>query len=197
MNENKYFKMSVRISQDLDFVTSGLITLDILDTNNGGNLIVELNDEVIYDKSTPSGRIKIPVNKRLLKSYNVLEISTTSPSWQFWRTNFYKIDTVEFSINLYGGEEHVEQFKVTDEEIRYFESAKLKFEVEDYTGDGNLIIKINDHIIFDGQPHRIFSQEFDAYDVGLVKDGNALAFSTTTGSSYNLKDVEITITHEL
>jgi len=197
LNENKYFKMSARISQDLDFVTGGAITIDILDTNREGNLIVKVNDEVVYDKSIPSGRIKIPVTKRLLSSYNTVEISTSSPGWKFWTSSFYRLDRIEFSVNLYGGKENIEYFSVSDDALRNFKSAKLQFEIEDYTGDGNLIIKINDRFIFDGQPHRIFTQEFDTYDVGLVKDRNTLAFSTESGTSYQLNNVKIVITHEV
>jgi len=197
LNENKYFKMSATISQDLDFVTGGVMTIDILDTNREGNLIIKLNNEVIYDRSTPAGRVKIPVKKSLLKSYNTVEISTSSPGWKFWTSSFYRIDRIEFSVNLFGGKEQVEYFSISDEALRNFKSAKLQFEIRDYTGDGNLIIKINDHVIFNGQPHRIFSQEFDGFDVGLVKDRNTLAFSTESGTSYQLNDVKITITYEV
>jgi len=196
MYENKYFKMSARIRQDLEFVTGGMITIDIFDTNREGNLIVKVNDEVFYDRSTPSGRIKIPVKKELLRSYNSIEISSGS-TWKFWTSSFYRIDKIDFSINLFGGKEHVEYFSVSDDALRNFKSAKLQFEVRDYSGDGNLIIKINDHVIFDGQPHRIFSQNFDSFDVGLVKDRNTLAFSTESGTNYQLKNVKIIITHEV
>jgi len=196
INENKYFKMSARISQDLEFVTGGTISIDILDTNHEGNLIVKVNNEVVYDRSAPSGRIKIPVKKSLLSSYNTVEVSSGS-TWKFWTSSFYRMDKIEFSVNLYGGKEHVEYFSVSDDALRNFKSAKLQFEIEDYTGDGNLIIKINDRVIFDGQPHRIFTQDFDAFDVGLVKDRNTLAFSTESGTSYRLNDVKIIITHEI
>lgn len=197
INENKYFKTSARISQDLEFVTGGMINIDILDTNLEGKLIVKVNDEVVYDRATTSGRIKIPVSKGLLSSYNTIEISTSAPGWKFWTSSFYRIDRIEFSINLYGGKEHAEYFSVSDAAVRNFKSAKLQFEIEDHTGDGNLIIEINDNAIFDGQPHRIFTQDFDAFDVGLVKDRNTLAFSTESGTSYQLNDVKIIITHEV
>jgi len=196
MSENKYFKTSARISQDLDFVTGGTINIDILDTNLEGSLIVKVNDEVVYEKTTTSGRIKIPVKKSLLSSYNTVEVSSGS-TWKFWTSSFYRIDKIEFSVNLYGGKEHIEYFSVSDDAVRNFKSAKLQFEIEDRSGDGNLIIKINDRVIFDRQPHRIFTQDFDAYDVGLVKDRNTLAFSTESGTSYQLNNVKIVITHEV
>ena len=92
--ETKDFKMSGRIDDDLDLVTGGFLVIEILDYSDAGNLIVKINDREVYNQITNPGEINIPLEKSDLKSYNVIELSASSPGWKFWSTSIYKIDKI-------------------------------------------------------------------------------------------------------
>jgi len=194
--EEKHESISGEILKDMDLVTEGFIIIQILDTNSEGNLVVKINDQTIFDQKTSSGKIEIPVEKLLLLDYNVIDISTTGPGWKFWTSSFYKIDKIEFGINFFGDLKKEEAFTVYEDELQNFKSGIVTFYVEDVEGDGDLTIEINGYQIFKGKPISRFSKPFGQFDVGLVKGTNTITFSTEEGTSYNIDDAEIIITHE-
>jgi len=58
-----------------------------------GNLIVRLNNNIIYDGKTKSAEtIKLPIN--FIKEDNTLEIRSSSPGLFFWRKNFYILNNI-------------------------------------------------------------------------------------------------------
>lgn len=193
---NEYFSMSGEIKQNMDLVTDGFLVIEILDTNSRGNLIIKINDKVVFNRETQPGRLDIPVDKDLLKEYNVISVSSSSPGWMLWTSSVYKIDRIEFGINFWGRSEKTEYFEAYRDELSDFKSGKVEFELEDSSGEGDLIIKINDQNIFKGQPSRRFSQPFDSLVVGLKIGTNKITFYTEEGTSYQIDDAEITIMHE-
>lgn len=50
ISEDKKVSFSGSIEKDMNLVTDGFILIDVLYTNNEGNLVVKLNDKVIFDK---------------------------------------------------------------------------------------------------------------------------------------------------
>ena len=194
--ENKYYTMSGEIEQNMDLVTNGFIVMSILNTNAQGNLIVKVNDEKVFDQVVRSGKIEIPVDKDVLKDYNVIEISCSHTAWKFWSSTVYKIDKVEFGINFYGNLQKSESFLVHEDELKAFKSAEVSFRLDNYRGKGDLIISINDVTIFKGEPSLRFTQNFEAINVGLKKGINTITFSAESGASYDIEDAEIIIIHE-
>ncbi|MBS3052157.1 MAG: hypothetical protein J4428_02205 [Candidatus Aenigmarchaeota archaeon] len=194
--ETKDFKMSGRIDDDLDLVTGGFLVIEILDYSDAGNLIVKINDREVYNQITNPGEINIPLEKSDLKSYNVIELSASSPGWKFWSTSIYKIDKIKFGVNLYGRSEKTTQFQLDEYELRTFSGGDVVFDVVNKEGEGDLIIKINDKLVFKGNPSRNFKKSFDIFDVGLSNGANEITFSTETGTVYELDDTEIVIFHQ-
>jgi hypothetical protein len=193
---NEHESMSGEIKKDMELITDGFIVIQVFDTNSEGNLVVKINDEVVYNEKTGSGKINIPVEKSLLRDYNVIDISTSGPGLKFWVTSFYQIDKVEFGINFFGDVEKHETFVVYEEELQNFKSGLVTFHVDGTEGDGDLIIEINDYQVFKGRPITRFSRPFELFDVGLVKGTNTITFSTEQETSYQIDDAEIIITHE-
>jgi len=194
--EDKHETLSSEILKDMGLVTDGFITIQVLDTNSEGNLIVKINNQVVHDQKAGPGKVDIMIEKSLLKDYNVIDISTSSPGWKFWVTSFYKIDKVVFGINYFGNVEKHETFTVYESELQNFKSGVITFFVEDVSGTGDLNIEINGYTVFKGRPIRRFSKAFELFDVGLVKGKNTIVFSTEEGTSYNIDDAELTIVHE-
>lgn len=194
--EDKHETISGEILKDMVLVTDGFITIQVSDTNSEGNLIVKINNQVVFDQKVDPGKVNIPVEKTYLADYNVIDISTSKPGWKFWVTSFYKMDKIEFGINYFGNVEKHEIFTVHESELQNFKSGIVTFFVEDVSGTGDLNIEINGYSIFKGRPIRRFSRAFELFDVGLVKGTNSIKFSTEQGTSYNIDDAELTIVHE-
>lgn len=193
---NEYERMSASIDEDLDLVTSGFFSVYVLDTNSEGKLVLKVNNEVVFNQKIEPGSIDVPVDKDLLKGYNVIEVSTSSPGWKFWTSSVYKIEKMEFGINFFGNLEKSEVFEVYESELRTFKEGKVEFEVGKYSGEGDLMIRINDREIYKGRPLGMFSQSFDIFDVGLAKGMNSITFSAESGASYEIEDCELIIIHE-
>ncbi len=194
--ETKDSKISGRIDEDLNLVTGGFLVIDVLDYSKVGNLIVKINDKEVYNQETNPGEVNIPLEKSDLKSYNVIELSSSGPGWKFWSSSIYTIDKVKFGINLYGRSEKTYQFQLDESELKTFSSGSVAFDVADKEGDGNLIIKLNEKLVFKGDPSRTFRKSFDIFDVGLSKGNNEISFSTETGTVYELDDAQIIISHQ-
>lgn len=193
--ENKYFSTSGKIN-NLDVVTDGWIVIDLLQSNSIGNLIVKINNQVIYNQKTNPGEIHIPVEKSLLKNYNVIEISSGLPGVQFWATSVYRIEKIEFGINIYGNVKKEYNFELFTNELKSFSEGEISFNVDDREGSGNLIIKINGNTVFNGIPSGSFVKSFDIFNTGLISGINTIEFQTEKDTSYKLDDVEIIIKHK-
>jgi len=195
MFNNKYHKYSVAIDEDMDSVTGGYVIIDVLDTNSLGDLVLKVNNRVVYDQKFEAGEINIAIDKVYLLSYNIIEVSTTGPGWQFWTSSFYYMDKIKFGINYYGNLQKQETFTVYDNELQNFKSGSVNFYVMNAEGSGNLMIDINEHNIYKGQAAGDVNKPFSIFDVGLIRGQNTVAFSTEKGTAYNIDDAAIVITH--
>ena len=129
----------------------------------------------------------------MLRDYNIVEMSCPRSGWKFWSSPFYKLDKVEFGVNFYGNLGKTEKFQVYPEELRNFRSGELSFKLKDYSGQGDLLIGVNNHRIYKGQPSLNFYQSFDQYQVGLTSGINSISFTAESGASYDIEDAVITI----
>lgn len=193
--EDETFSTSGRID-GLDAVTDGWIVIDILQSNSAGNLIVKVNNKVVYNQKTNPGRINIPVDKSLLNNYNVIQVSSGFPGLQFWATSVYRIEKMEFGVNIYGNVKKTHNFELFSTELKSFTDGEISFGVDERIGTGNLIIKINGKTVFNGIPSGSFSKSFELFDVGLVSGINTIEFMTEQDTSYKLDDAELTIRHK-
>jgi hypothetical protein len=194
--ESKPMRVTVKIDPEkFSFVNSGFLVINIEDTNMAGDLIIYINNQRIRSVKPTLGEISIPVKKEYLKEDNVIEIKAGSPGWKFWVTTIYKIAEIKFGINIYGVQEKVSSFDVTKSQIENFKLARLEFELHDYNAAGDLIVKINNNIIYEGIPQKFFSMDFSLEDLGLVEGTNTISFSTELDAFYEIDDARLTIIH--
>ena len=189
--------ISASMTRDMDLVTEGSLTLDVFYTNNGGNLVVKFNNEVVYDDKAMPGEITIPLTKDLLDSYNVIEISTSKPWWKFWTSSVYRLEKFEFNIDYFGDIEKRETFEVYRDELLNFREAWVYFYVNSYDGPGHLKVEINGYTLYEGRYRGSIERSFDFADVGLTRGTNTISFSTEKGTSYEIENARITIVHEM
>jgi hypothetical protein len=196
MSEDKKTTISADITRDMSLVTDGSLILDVFYTNGGGNLVVKFNNEVVYDDKPSTGEITIPLDNNLLKSYNVIEVSTSKSGWMFWTTSDYQIEKLEFKINYFGDIEKKEIFEVYADELTGFKEGLVSFNVINYEGTGHLKVDINGYTLYDGVRRGPFELSFNFADVGLVKGMNTISFTTEKETSYEIQNAKIVITHE-
>jgi hypothetical protein len=193
VTKDKSVSTSGIIEKDMSLVTDGSIIIYVYYTNNEGNLIVKFNNKVIFNQKVMPGRLEIPVDKEYLTDYNTIEISTSVPGWKFWADSVYKIDKIDFNVNLFGSEEKKETFVVSRDEIVNFKGGNVDFHISSVEGNGFLIVKINDRKVYEGKTTGDVSFRFEYVDVGLVTGENTISFSTETGTTYNIERAKITI----
>ena len=193
--DDKKFSFSAEIGEDFSNVIDGWINLYVLEGGEG-RLIVKVNGNVIYNEKTSPGKVVINVDKNTLKKYNVIEISSGMPGLQFWSTSIYNIEKAEFGVNVYGNLVKQYDFNLYSSELKDFAGGQVKFNVEEREGSGDLMIKINQRTLFKGIPSGSFTQDFEIFDVGLVKGVNSIEFSTEKDTTYKLDDVQILINHK-
>jgi len=186
--------MNGMIEQDLNMVTGGFLAIYVKETNQEGSLVIKVNGNEVFNQKVTVGKIGVPIDKEMLNNYNVIEISCLDSNENF--STVYKLDKVDFGINFYGNLEKIEKFQVYPEELRSFRSAEISFKLNDYSGEGDLIIGINSHRIYKGQPSLDFHQPFNQYDVGLTSGINSISFASESGSSYDIEDSVLSIIRE-
>jgi hypothetical protein len=196
MSEDKKTTISAEITRDMNLVTEGSLILDVFYTNGEGNLVVRFNNEVVYDDKPSPGEIIIPLSKNSLKSYNVIEVSTSKSGWKFWTTSDYQIDKLEFKIDYYGDIEKKETFEVYADELTGFKEGLVSFNVINYDGTGHLKVEINGYTLYDGVRRGPFELSFNFADVGLVRGMNTISFTTEKETSYEIEGAKIIIVHE-
>ncbi|MBD3156103.1 MAG: hypothetical protein GF368_05645 [Candidatus Aenigmarchaeota archaeon] len=185
--------MTATMEQDISMVTGGFLNIYVRETNQKGELIITFNQEEVFNQKATVGKIEIPINKELIKDYNVIEIKTSGSGFLFFSKPQYTLEKVEFGLNFYGNVEKFEEFYVYPEDLNNFRNGEISFRLDKYTGDGDLIIDINSYRIYKGQPSLNFYQSFDQYDVGLRNGVNTISFSAESGATYEIEDAVITI----
>lgn len=194
MYEDKRKSFSARIERDLDLITEGTIVLDVFYTNQEGNLIIKFNNEEVFNEKVMPGEVVIPIDKGSIKSYNVIEISSSGPGWKFWTSSVYKIDKVDFTISFFGELRKEMSFNVFSDEIENFKEGWLEFDVESFEGDGKLTVEINGYPVLEDRRRGFFRKSIDR--VLLVWKENIITFSTEPGTSYQIRRAKITLIHE-
>jgi len=178
-----------------NFVQTGFIIITIENTNNAGDLIIYLNDKKIRSIKNRFGEITIQVRGEDLRENNLIELKAGSPGWKFWMTTIYEIEELKFGVNVYGTEQRIVTFNVTGEQIDNFKLGRLEFEVHDYNATGDLIIKMNDNVIYEGIPQRFFTRDFTLRELGLVEGVNRITFMTRRDAYYEIDDAQLTLVH--
>lgn len=112
----------------------------------------------------------------------------------FWSSSVYTIGSVKFLVDYNGTSFKDLDFVLDNIELLNFKSAKLSFFVNNPESNvHNLMISVNDQLIFEGVPPSYFTKTFGS-EVNLNAVSNTISFSTDPDTIYNLQDVKLTIT---
>jgi hypothetical protein len=184
--------------EKLPMVVGGYIQIVVDQTNGLGNLIVEFNDNITFDKKVGVGEVLIPISKDLIKKSNSIILKASDPGFVFWSSSIYSIASVKFVVEYNGTIFREFNFSLEESEVMNFKEGKLSFFISKYDVGipqklGTLIIKINNEIIYEDVPPSYFVKRFRE-EVKLKEGINTISFSTEKGVSYLLEDVTLTLT---
>jgi hypothetical protein len=183
--------------EELREVTDAFVAIIVDSTNKLKPLIVTVNEKEIYKDTPQPGTLLLHVEKSLLKTKNIITIKTEPPAWfQFWKTSKYELKEAKFGIYTHGVAFKDFEFELEKDVFRNFKYTKLEFDVLDRVGDANLMIKINDYLIWrDVVRIGKFEKVID-YKRFFKEGKNILSFSAEPTVTYKLKDISFTVVYE-
>jgi hypothetical protein len=193
---NKYARFVGVLSEEkLSMVTGGFLDLMIDDANSLGNLIVELNGKEIFNDVSDLGKISINLEPEQLKTNNIFVIKAGGPGWQFWTNNFYRIASAKFGIDYEGVSFKDYSFTLDSNDVNNFKVGRISFRVKNYDPGqlNDMIIKINDKIVFRDVPTLTYTSTTFGSEIPLNIGSNRISFSTEANAFYSLQDVTVTI----
>ncbi len=166
-------------------MTGARLEISIVDTNKKGNLIVEFNSIELYNRKTDVGKVVIPLDKSIINSTNIVNIRATGPSFiQFWAKSSYDVESVNFVINFEDTSERDAFFDLSRKEIDNFRHFQLQARVREYSSPvGELIVKINDQIVYAAKPPLALMNQTISKDIL----GNSLSLDTLNRISFSFE----------
>jgi hypothetical protein len=178
-------------------VTDAFIVIIVDSTNILKPLIVTVNEKEVYRDTPQPGTLYIPIEKNILKIKNIITIRTEFPGLlQFWKTSKYEVKEAKFGVNIYGPAFKDFEFELDKEIFQNFKHAKLEFNVLDRDKKANLVIKINDYLIWrDVASIGKFEKVID-YKRFFKEGKNVLSFSAEPDVTYKLKDISFMIVYQ-
>lgn len=193
---SNYPSTLVAIVDKFENIKSGIVSLIIGETNSEGNLIVSFNGKTVFNEKTREGKIELPIERDEIKSSNIIKLEAGLPGWKFWMNTVYRIKELSFEINYEGINFKESTFSLKQEEISNYKWGKITFQIKNKTGNGNLIIRLNDEEIYNGIPEAPIGGYFGVYlSNAELNRTNKVIFSTQKDSSYELSNVILTIAY--
>ncbi|MCD6483277.1 MAG: hypothetical protein J7K83_03355 [Candidatus Aenigmarchaeota archaeon] len=163
----------------------------VRDTNNAGNLEIYVNDVKLWSKRAEPGiyTIKIPLSY-LKQESNYVKIKATNPGWKFWMRAVYLLDYAKTITTTTETEEEEFSFYVDKNILEKSELAELSFKKFPSLETSNLVIEINDKIIYNKRP---FSRTNEIeIDKSVIKAGdNTIEFYVNGEAFYDIRDVKL------
>ena len=188
-NNYKTFTFSIEDTEDLDS-----LSLLFMITESKGDLIVKLNENIVYEGELTSSSLPLALPTSVLDEINVLELSTSSPGINIFSADYYLLQDVSL-VKEYILEDTTKErtFYVSDPgdvsnvALSYFITCNND-------DDGRLTIYLNNREEFSDL---VFCEYLDERELVLDTDylttSNTLTFEIDQGD-YNLDEVDLEIT---
>jgi hypothetical protein len=147
-----------------------------------GDLILILNGQVIYQDTPKTQNVAVTIPKDLLKGENSLLIKADSVGFAFWKTNKYKLSTLNLIADVtdISGRKSQSIFVISSTENNNLDSATLRFYVDcaNKVDLGKLDVEINSHQIYSQVPICGDIVSIPLSTNILVSGENTITFST-------------------
>ncbi len=127
-------------------IESLVIEFDVVDTNNYGALVIEVNDVVAVQEIYHQGHQKISIDESLLEDETTIEVYAASSSWKIWAPNVYELDNVRFTVKALPSKPSEMKFTLPEEIYDSFNSGRIDIQLVENTG--TLVAKLNEKTIY-------------------------------------------------
>lgn len=190
--------IGILTDEEFSILKDGYIRLIIVDTNELGNLIVEVNGVKVYDQVGSPGEILIPLNSSMIYKSNIIKIKAAPPTWVFWKSTTYDFRSVEFVVNFKGISSKEIEFSLSPEEVDGFDHFTLSALLTYTPPLPELQIRINDQIVyFQKPPLAVMRADFkrDILENPLIlhAGNNSISFSLLTSGLLEFSNTILTV----
>ncbi len=175
-SKKETFSINV-LSAYQDSLRDVLISFDVFETNQYGDLVVKWNGNEFYRGRASPRDYSIVIDKSSVKSMNTLEIYCDGPGLIFWASTVYTLRN--FNVDLEYGPSKIFAFTLSQGEIEAWDRGEVSF----YgfgTGD-KLTLEVNDVEIYEQAPSGSTTITFNYTSAPLRVGQNLLTIKTDTG----------------
>lgn len=174
-------------------ISSLSITFNMEDVKGVPSVNIVLNGETISAATAAKdAATAIEVSSEQLKDANTIKIECVFNSWNIFETQSCLLSDINITeINFEKGDEvYIKDVAITQDETNSG-TAKISFTVENENTAGDLIIKVNDIIMFKGKPSESINIKEKGWDsLGLQVGANTITFEADRGGYYDISNVK-------
>ncbi len=147
---------------------------------SGGNLVIYLNGQEIYNRPVTSRAFPALALTNLQES-NELEITTTNVGFAFWRTNVVTVSDLKVTgdVTDLSNAAGSQRFILSAEDLRDVKKAQLEF-VPICARPGPVTLTLNDASLYEGTPDCENRNTLELAPTRLKEGENILRWSTKT-----------------
>lgn len=168
---------------DSNTMTNFVLSFNVVETS--GVLTITLNGENVYTREVLEGSVgPVVLDDRLIEDYNVLEFSTDSVGWYFWKSNQYTLENLQVAARVtdYSRSEARHSFIISEAEYNTMEEAKITYLPEcDVNNVGPLHVIVNDREVFSGIADCGIVNKVDLSTSDLFNGRNDVVFYSDAG----------------
>lgn len=150
---SKKYELKFSIS-DLDNAENFILNFNV--DKAEGNLRIELNDKLIYDKEATGANVVLKLEKEDVKEENMIVFSASSVGLKFWSSNIYELQNIQVVADITDKTKQASKnrFILSTTETINLERSHLRFYVDcaQKLDLDNLEVLINNHIIYSQLP---------------------------------------------
>ena len=176
--------------EELKEITEPKLSLDLKQTNLYGRLMVILNDKKIFYDFL-EGEEEIQLNTSLFKEENKITIIPESSSWRIWAPTVYLLD-FELKTGFFGESSQTFDFEVLQEHspVKY---SRIILDIPEREGDGNLVVEVNDNVVFNFTPT---SRQWIEFDNSVICGNNTVDFVSEGNAKFKITEFQFIIFYD-
>jgi hypothetical protein len=172
-----------------------VLKLDVKKVTGSPKIVIILNESRIYEKDAAAGELTIHISKNLLTENNQIFVKVEHSGGAFWETQSVEFNSIILDQMYYDpyGTRQDSQTVVIGENNYQGNQMNLKFFVDSADNNGDLLIKVNDKIIWSGNPtsNHTITASVELDKSGIAIGNNNIVFEADKDGSYTIKNVTL------
>jgi len=183
------------VNWDVNNTNSVRVVFNVTTRIGNPSIKIVVNGVTVYDELVSAGEsknVKLPL--KYFKGDDIIEVVCQYHGLLFWESQYCGLEGLKVIKESFDKSLSTRQreFSLSDIGLKS-KTIKIKFFVSDESDNSNeLIIKINDEVVYNGKPgkNQPIIVERETSELGLSKD-NVISFSAGEGSDYSLQNINL------